>query len=79
MKIKVLYYAALRDFTQKKEETLEVENFTAEQLFDYVKKKYNIPVDSKDLKVAINESYEQWETPLKDKDTVVFISPVAGG
>jgi molybdopterin converting factor small subunit len=29
--------------------------------------------------VAINAEFRDWQSPLKDGDSVVFIPPVAGG
>ena len=31
------------------------------------------------LKVAVNDEFRDWSTPLRDGDMVVFIPPVAGG
>ena len=31
------------------------------------------------LKVAINTQFGEWDAPLREGDTVVFLPPVAGG
>ncbi len=38
---------------------------------------FSLPVHG--LNVAVNDEFRDWDTPLADGDTVVFIAPVAGG
>ena len=77
--IKVIYFAALRDLTKKKEELLSVDPGTTPQsLYDILQEKYSFP-DQNTFKVAINDNFTEWNEPLSQHDTVVFIPPVTGG
>ena len=77
--IKVIYFAALRDLTTKKEELLSVDPGTTPQsLYDILQEKYSFP-DQNTFKVAINDNFTEWNEPLNQHDTVVFIPPVTGG
>ena len=42
-------------------------------------KKYHFHLEPHVLRVAVNEAFVDWETPLQAHDLVVFIPPVAGG
>ncbi|MBT3993419.1 MAG: molybdopterin converting factor subunit 1 [Gammaproteobacteria bacterium] len=77
--IKVIYFAVLRDLTTKKEELLSVDPGTTPQsLYDILQEKYSFP-DQNTFKVAINDNFTEWNEPLSQHDTVVFIPPVTGG
>ena len=77
--IKVIYFAVLRDLTTKKEELLSVDPGTTPQsLYDILQEKYSFP-DQNPFKVAINDNFTEWNEPLSQHDTVVFIPPVTGG
>lgn len=77
--IKVIYFAVLRDLAKKKEELLSVDPGTTPQsLYDMLQEKYSFP-DQNTFKVAINDNFTEWNEPLSQHDTVVFIPPVTGG
>ena len=77
--IKVIYFAVLRDLAKKKEEQLSVDPGTTPQsLYDILQEKYSFP-DQNTFKVAINDNFTEWNEPLSQHDTVVFIPPVTGG
>ena len=79
MKINIKYFALMREITEKGEETIEFNQSSASDLLAHLKTIYSIPLDESNLKVAINEEYSDWNHPIKDGDTIVFIPPVAGG
>ena len=79
MTLKIKYFSSLRDYTQKDEEQLPFKQQSASELFHELRQKYHFPLEAPFLKVAINETYQDWETPLCPGDTVAFIPPVAGG
>ena len=77
--IKVIYFAVLRDLAKKKEELLSVDPGTTPQsLYDMLQEKYSFP-NQNTFKVAINDNFTEWNEPLSQHDTVVFIPPVTGG
>ena len=79
MKVTIKYFAAMRECCEKSEETLQTDAKTPQQLFEQICTLYPITLAIDSLKVAVNESYVDFDTLLSDGDTVVFIPPVAGG
>jgi molybdopterin converting factor subunit 1 len=79
MKIKVKYFAALRDERGLDEEEFVGDFKDAAELYSYIKTANKLSLASSKLKVAVNDEFADWQDALKDGDTVVFIPPVAGG
>ncbi|MBK22840.1 MAG: molybdopterin converting factor subunit 1 [Halobacteriovorax sp.] len=79
MKLKIKYFAAMREKAGVSEEILETNCKDALELLNELDKKYNFNLDRDHLKVAINEEYSSFDSSLKENDTLVFIPPVAGG
>ena len=77
--IHIQYYALLKEQRGQSEETLETAAGTLEELFEELNGTYHFSLGKDRLKAAINDEMTAWSTQLKDKDTVVFIPPVAGG
>ena len=78
-KIQIRYYAILREQAGKSEEALTTNAVSPSALFDELKARYPFTLNAQQLKVAINAEFCDWQTPLNDGDSVVFIPPVAGG
>ena len=78
-KITIRYFAKLRQERGSDREIIETNASSASELFHELKNKYNFSIDESHLKVAINEQYAKFDSPLKDNDCIVFIPPVAGG
>ena len=79
MKLEIHYFALFQDMAGKASETLEMETQNPHELYIELQKKYDFPLSEKHLKVAINDNFSSFDSPLKDGDKVVFIPPVAGG
>ena len=78
--IQVKYFSSLRDSSKKSEESLTIEKpIKASQIFDELNERYQFPLDRSYIKVAINETYRDWDTLLYGGETLVFIPPVTGG
>jgi molybdopterin converting factor subunit 1 len=78
-KIQIRYYAILREQAGKNEEALATDAATPAALFAELAKRYPFTLGAQQLKVAINAEFRDWQTLLRDGDSVVFIPPVAGG
>jgi len=76
--IHIEYFAILREHAGVDRESVQTKASTAEGLFSELAARYAFPQLST-LKVAINDEFSEWTTPLQDGDSVVFIPPVAGG
>ena len=77
--IRVRYYAILREQAGKSEEIVATAAATPAALFAELQARYPFTLAAQQLKVAINAEFRDWQTPLRDADSVVFIPPVAGG
>jgi sulfur-carrier protein len=79
MHIHIAYFAILREQAGTDEETRETAAETPADLFAEIADAHRLHVPRKSLRVAINESFADWDSPLADGDTVAFLPPVAGG
>ncbi|MEE4186180.1 MAG: MoaD/ThiS family protein [Gammaproteobacteria bacterium] len=76
--IQIEYFAVLREHARCASETVATAAMTADALYAELAARHEFP-PLQTLKVAINDDFADWHTPLSDGDTVVFIPPVAGG
>ena len=77
--IQLKYFAQLKEIANKDSESVKTEACTPSGLFEEMKQRYQFPHKQKQLMVAINDDFSDWDHILKDGDEVVFIPPVAGG
>lgn len=77
--IHIRYFALLRERCGVSDETVKTAAATPWQLYQELAKRHTLNIPTETLRVAINDSFEPWDTLLKDQDKVVFIPPVAGG
>lgn len=77
-KLRIEYFAILRESAGVDCEELDTEASTPAELFEELSQRYAFPVRGQ-LKVAVNDEFSDWQTLLADGDSVVFIPPVAGG
>lgn len=79
LKLKIQYYALFREQAGRSEETLETCSATPAELYRELQKRHPFQLTQRQLKVAVNADFRDWNVPLASGDTVVFIPPVAGG
>jgi MoaD family protein len=77
-RIRVGYFAILREHTGRGSEEVETDARTAADLFRQLDDRYRFPRLAS-LRVAVNDEFRDWDAGLTDGDSVVFIPPVAGG
>lgn len=77
--VTVKYFAALREQAGRSSEELETQSQTAEELYDELAQKYSLSLPKTEVKVAINDNFEEFSRTLHRGDTVIFIPPIAGG
>jgi molybdopterin-guanine dinucleotide biosynthesis protein A len=77
--VRVQYFALLREQAGRSEETLTTAARTPAELYGELQTRYGftLPIDM--LKVAVNTEFGDWNQPLQNHDSIVFIPPVAGG
>jgi molybdopterin converting factor subunit 1 len=77
-KVQVEYFAILREHVGREREDLVTAANTLQELYVELDRRYRFPAMGR-LKVAVNDEFRDWASPLKDGDVIVFIPPVAGG
>ncbi len=78
-KIRVQYFALLREQAGRSDESLVTRAHTPRELYDELKARYPFTLAPEMLRVAVNTEFGDWSQSLSDGDAVVFIPPVAGG
>ena len=73
------YFAVLREQAGCSEERVTTAAATPAELYDEVRARHGFTLPLTMLRVAINEEFREWSSPLAANDRVVFIPPVAGG
>jgi molybdopterin-guanine dinucleotide biosynthesis protein A len=79
MKLRIQYFALMREQAGRSEETLETAAATPQDLYGELQSRYGFTLAREQLKVAVNSEFSDWSRPLAAGDAVVFIPPVAGG
>lgn len=77
--LRVQYFALLREQAGRSEETLTTPARTPAELYGELQARYGFTLPADMLKVAVNTEFGDWNQPLQNHDTIVFIPPVAGG
>ena len=77
-KVRIEYFAILREHAGQRVEEINTDARTAAELFDELSRRYQFP-ETGHFKVAINDEFADWDAALAEGDSVVFIPPVAGG
>lgn len=80
MKVKVRYFASLREQAGKSQEDIEIEK--GKNLMDIYQElslRYGFTLLPQEIKYSVNNDYVDQIVKLNENDIVVFIPPVAGG
>ena len=80
MNITVLYFASLADEANCHEEKINVPQSTSlTELYEQLRQKHRFSRPQSELRVAVNDYFAKWTDEINHGDSVVFITPVAGG
>lgn len=80
MRIHIAYFASLAEAAGCAEETVQVVSGTGlTELYQQLDTAHHFDRPMSDLRVAINDHFASWDDAIHDGDSVVFITPVAGG
>ncbi|MDG2253308.1 MAG: MoaD/ThiS family protein [Methylophilaceae bacterium] len=87
MKIKVLFFASIREIFDCNEKIVDIThnaNLTPDLLLENFssteKGPWLILLNKKKLvRVAINQTIAEWQSPLFDGDELAFLPPITGG
>jgi molybdopterin converting factor small subunit len=78
-RVRIQYFAALREQRGLGEETVETPAATAGELYEELRRAYGFTLPADRLRVAVNHDFRPWTSPIGDGDALVFIPPFAGG
>ena len=81
MRIRLRYFASLRERLKRDQETLEVpEEATVATAWELLKKAYpELVVVERSVAFAVAQEYVDKTHPLQDNDELALIPPVSGG
>jgi len=79
MRVRVLYFASLRDAAGCDEETLDIATMPLAQLYDDARTRHGFAFPRERLRVAIDGAFSNWDAELRDGAEIAFIPPVSGG
>ena len=79
MKVTVNYFAVLRESAGVRQEVVETNATTAEELYLELKARHGFPLGPELVRVAGGTAYLDSDVPLTDGMDLTFIPPVAGG
>ena len=79
IKVRVEYFAVFREQSGCDNEEILTELESVKQIFEFLADKYNFLDSIKNCKVAINGNLVDWDSSIKENDTIFFFPPVAGG
>ena len=80
MKVKVRYFASLREQAGKSQEDIEIESGkNLKDIYQELSLRYGFTLLPQEIKYSVNNDYVDQIIQLNENDVVVFIPPVAGG
>ena len=80
MKVRVLFFASLRERTGLRERTLEIpDGSSVDTLMSTLHREYPVLAKCGRVSIAVNEDYAKPDEILEDGDEVALIPPVSGG
>ena len=78
-RLNVRYFALLREQAGRSVEEVQSQAANPAQLYAELAARRGLTLARETLRVAINDEFGDWNAPLNEGDTVVFLPPVAGG
>ena len=79
MKIRVRYFALMRDAAGMASEDIEGDFATAGDLWTHLAERHRFQLPVTALRVSVNAAYVPFVALLHEGDEVAFIPPVSGG
>lgn len=79
MRVRLLYFASLRDAARCDAEEVEVGQVSLAELYDAAKTRHRFALPREKLRVARNGAFAQWNEAAVECDEIAFMPPVSGG
>jgi molybdopterin synthase sulfur carrier subunit len=77
--VHITYHAFLREKRGRAEEEVTCPAGTGRDLFAELSRRHGWMFPAERFRLAVNDEFRDWSTPLRAGDRVAFIPPVAGG
>ncbi len=77
--IHIQYYALLREERGVSKESISTNAKDLKTLYSELQKKHKLSLSTDILRVALNNQYAPWTSPIKNQDSIVFRPAVTGG
>jgi molybdopterin synthase sulfur carrier subunit len=77
--VEVLYFAALRDAAGIASEQVEADSADLATLYATLQVKHGLPFPQRQLRVAVDGAFANWNDQVRAGTTIAFIPPVSGG
>lgn len=78
-RLRVLYFASLRDASGVAEELVETGAADLRGLYLQLQSSHGLVLPPDTLRVAVDGEFARWSDPLREGSEVVFLPPVSGG
>ncbi len=78
-RLKVLYFASLRDTARAVDETVETQVMTLASLYDELRLRHGFTLPREHLRVAVDGAFAKWQDRPREGSEIAFIPPVSGG
>jgi molybdopterin synthase sulfur carrier subunit len=78
-RVRVLYFASLRDAARRSAEDTVTDAPDLASLYAEVQARHQLPFPQRQLRVAVDGAFARWEDGIRDGTEVAFIPPVSGG
>jgi molybdopterin synthase sulfur carrier subunit len=78
-RVRVLYFASLRDAAGRNEEDVQTGAPDLSSLYAELQSRHQLPFPQRQLRVAVDGDFVPWTTPLCEGSDVAFLPPVSGG
>lgn len=75
----IRYFAILREQRGLAAETLTTPALTPAALYEELRQRHGFTLPGDRIRAAVNGAFVPSDAPVRDRDEVVFIPPVAGG
>ncbi|MCH7509394.1 MAG: MoaD/ThiS family protein [Proteobacteria bacterium] len=77
--IHIQYFAVLRELAGRSQESVPTDAETAAQLYAELVERYGFSLGPEQIRVVVNDAFDEFSAILRDGDEVVFLPPLAGG
>jgi molybdopterin synthase sulfur carrier subunit len=78
-RVRVLYFASLRDASGVAQELVETGAVDLRGLYLQLQSSRGLVLPPDTLRVAVDGEFARWSDPLREGSEVVFLPPVSGG